>query len=185
MKYTDIDFFQPGREREVENRKKRIPLYIGTLVIFGIVGLFVFSTLQVRKLNSQNELLSSQLTQADTKVATMQHENENIKNQIIDVDNALNGFQSVNSTNGSGKLNISHKMLEEIIEGTPSEAFYKEVSIKDNVLVLIGYAENTQVIAKIIYNLENGGNITSIGVGGISKDSNGYYNFTIQAVLKE
>ncbi len=183
MNYTDLDFFQPERERLLQKRKKMIPLVI--LAVFLILILLVIIYLQTTQ-----AALTKELAEKETQVTEMKNEISTVQDEIKAAQATINRFE--NDANGEvnelddvviKEINAEH--LQAITTSTPKEAFYSNFRFEENVLTLEGYALNTQVVAKIVYNLESTGLYENVLVTSITNDENKNYKFIISADIKE
>ncbi len=181
MNFRDLDFFQPERERLLLKRKKMIPLVI--LAVFLILILLVIVYLQTsqlmltKKLEETNSQLSYQQTEIDQKNAYIEQANKRI-------DSYENG-DGINSPDDIIIKEINAEHLQAITTSTPKEAFYSNFKFEENILTLEGYAVSTQVVAKIVYNLESTGLYENVIITSITNDENKNYKFIISAEIKE
>lgn len=179
MKYIDLDFFQPERDRVAEKRKAMIPLLIGCIIIFLLIVIYFMLQYKENELNDELVELTSETTTEQVNISTLSQE-------INDTNALINVYEEGNDTPLGMKLNdIQAAHLRSIMASTPNEAFYKDITIKDNLLTLDGYTKSTQVVAKIVYNLESTNYFEEVVISNIAKDEDNGYSFTIDAFIKE
>ncbi len=181
MKYSDLDFFQPERERLLIKRKKMIPLVF--LAAFLIVILLAIIYLQTTHMK-----LKATLEEQTNIVTEKENNNAQIRATIDQTKASIQMYESGQMSDGLGSFvikEISAEHLKAITLSTPKEAFYSNFRFEENVLTLEGYAISTQVVAKIVYNLENTGLYDNVLITNISNDENKNYKFIISADIKE
>ncbi len=181
MKYTDIDFFQPERDRLIIKRKKMIPLvflaFFLILVLIFIIYLQTTETKLSKTLQEQTQIINDAETNNALILANIDQTKETIEM-----------YESGEVRNDTGAFvikEISAKHLQAITTSTPKEAFYSNFRFEENKLTLEGYAISTQVVAKIVYNLENTGLYENVLITNITFDENKNYTFIISADIKE
>ncbi len=184
MNYKDINFFQPGFEREKIAKKKRIPfIVIGTCL--AIILLYViFLELSERKLSKEYDALDTELINVEAQVVVSQSQLEEVSGDLQKLQTAKNDLESENSIAIQGGKSITDEQLKAILNSTPKESFYSSIVIQEGVVVLQGYAETTQVVAKIVYNLEQTGKVGDVLLSNVMRDGDNY-TFTITTNLKE
>ncbi len=185
MKYIDLDFFQPERDRIALKRKKMIPLIILVVILIGIIGLianlyFSEKALETRllEITEENLRIQAEITAYDKNI-------EDIENTLKRYEEGANGQDPFGVTGGESINNIREAHLNAILGSTPKEAFYSKILIADNLLTLEGYTDSTQVVAKIVYNLEQTGYFEKVLISKIATNDDSGYEFTINANIKE
>ncbi len=185
MKYTDLDFFQPERDRLFLKRKKMIPLVF--LAIFLILILLSVIYLQTTHSKLTKTLAEKNREIKDTEIIIAQTQ-ANIDNAEAKITMYESGQMNDTVNGGLGSFvikEISAKHLQAITTSTPTEAFYSNFRFEEDLLTLEGYATSTQVVAKIVYNLESTGLYENVLITNITNDENKNYKFIISADIRE
>lgn len=181
MKYIDLDFFQPERDRIAAKRKKMIPLLIVCSLIFLLTMVLLILHFDKVRLNEKLVDLTTQVTNLQTNNTTLEREIQAADSSISDYEDGKTSFNPL----GMQINDIQAGHLRSIMASTPNEAFYTDIIIKDNVLTLNGYTKNTQIVAKIGHNLEDTNYFDEVVISNVVKDEHSGYLFTINAFIKE
>lgn len=185
MKYIDLDFFQPERDRRTIKRKKMIPL---ALLAFGLSLILLFVIyLQIAEAKLDKELadIVVESGQEEMEMIKLQAKNESIREEVARYESGIEQLDPFKASGGIPINDIHQEHLKVVLYSTPKEAFYERITMQDNVLTLVGYSETTQAIAKIGYNLEVSGYIENIRITNISAETEVGYYFTIVSDIKE
>lgn len=181
MKYIDLDFFQPERDRVAEKRKKMIPILITSIILIILVLAWIILRLDETRLTNKLDDLTNEVTISQNTVQTLEQKVNYTNSSISSYENGKTNINPLGMQ--ISEIKASH--LRSIMSSTPNEAFYKDITIKNSILTLDGYTKNTQVVAKIMNNLESTNLYDDIVISKIVKDDDSGYTFTINATMKE
>ncbi len=185
MKYIDLDFFQPERDRIALKRKKMIPLVLLAIALIFIILFFGYLHHREKKLEKDLYNTTERNLEIQTDIATLEKEIDDIERTLERYEEGASGQDPFGITGGVSINQIRAEHLNSIIASTPKEAFYSKVLIEENLLTLEGYTDSTTVVAKIVYNIEQTGYYNEVLITNIATSEDTGYVFTINAHIKE
>lgn len=187
MKYTDLDFFEPERKRVILRFRKNIRQSIPAVVLIIVLVNFISLSIGEKLLSNELEDLLQQNENIQLEISQGEEDIDNLKNSIESIQEATTDLKNSDISGVTPVSEVTEHQLLAIKQSTPVEAFYSNILIQENVLMLEGYAKTTQVVAKIVYNLEQTEYYKNVYVDNIaiSQDNENSYFFTIYASIKE
>ncbi len=185
MKYIDLDFFQPERDRIALKRKKMIPLVLLAALLITMCLSIIGLVLSEKNLETDLAEISKVNLEIEDDIIELEKNIDDVTGVIDRYENGASGNSTLSTGDGVSINEIKEEHLNAILASTPKEAFYSKILIEENVLTLEGYTDSTQVVAKIVYNLEQTGYFEDVLISKISTSEDSGYVFTINANVKE
>lgn len=187
MNYEDLDFFQPERDREALRLRNTIQKIVPAILLIVILVYFIILSIQQNILENELENITSQNEITQEEIKDAESEIHDLKANIKSIEDLTTVLESSDVLGVTPISEITEHQLIAIKYSTPEEAFYTNIDIANEKLKLEGYAKNTQVVAKLVYNLGLTEYYENVYIDNItiSENDENSYEFTIYANIKE